>query len=241
MSENSKQPKYIQVYEKLLEDIENNRYNSSLMLPSENELAKEFCVNRHTVRQSLKLLKEKGVIYSKKGKGYFISNILLSYPITDRSSFTSKILDLGYDPESKLIRAGIVEANSTIAEALGISKKLKVIELVILRCVNDIPLTVSYSYLDAYLYKNIMNHLDIKPFSLYKLLNSAYSDLNTTKDSTIFHSVLSTSEQSDLLMIPYGSPLLSTTTVSKDQEGNKVLFGTAYFRSDICKIKVDLH
>ena len=49
-----------------------------------------------------------------------------------------------------------------------------------------------------------------------------------------------TKEQSELLMMPINSPLLAANTISKDQNGNFVEYGTSYFRGDTCKIKVDL-
>lgn len=65
---NVEKPIYIKLYEKLLENIENKNYNLSEKLPSENKLAEQFKVNRHTVRQALSLLKDEGFIYSLKEK-----------------------------------------------------------------------------------------------------------------------------------------------------------------------------
>ncbi len=41
-------------------------------------------------------------------------------------------------------------------------------------------------------------------------------------------------------MMPTNTPLLVTSTLSKDQKGNCVEYGTSYFRSDVCKINVNL-
>ncbi len=42
-------------------------------LPSENKIAAMFQVNRNTVRGALTVLKAQGIIYSQKGKGFFVS------------------------------------------------------------------------------------------------------------------------------------------------------------------------
>lgn len=42
-------------------------------LPSENCLADLFSTNRNTVRSALATLKSQGIIYSRKGKGFFVS------------------------------------------------------------------------------------------------------------------------------------------------------------------------
>lgn len=233
-------PMYIKLYENVLKNIENKKYNCCEKLPSENEFAKEFNINRHTVRQALQMLKEKGFIYTKKGKGNFISNIKVPYSISDKSSYSSKILDLGYEPKTKLLSVDIIEPNEEVANKLGLNNKLKVIEFKLLRFANDLPISISYSYFDAFLYRELINNLDCNPFSLYKILEKAYPKLEVTKISTIFESVMPTKEQSELLMMPINSPLLAASTISKDQNGNFVEYGTSYFRSDTCKIKVDL-
>jgi DNA-binding GntR family transcriptional regulator len=236
----SDKPMYLKLYEKILNNIENKKYNNYDKLPSENEFAKEFCVNRHTIRQALELLKSEGFIYTILGKGTYISNIKVPYSISDKSSYSSKILDLGYEPKTTLLGVDIIEASEDVAKNLGINTKLKVIEFRLLRFANDLPISISYSYFDAYLYRELINNLDCKPFSLYKILEKSYPNLEVTKISTIFESVMATKEQSTLLMMPSNSPLLAACTISKDQNGNFVEYGTSYFRGDICKIKVDL-
>ena len=233
-------PMYIKLYEQILKNIENKNYSTREKLPSENEFATTFDVNRHTVRQALSMLKDEGFIYTKKGKGNYISNIKVPYSISDKSSYTSKILDLGYEPKTKFLGADIIEPTIEIAQNLGLNKNLKVIELRLLRYANDLPISVSYSYFDAYIYREIINNLDCKPFSLYKVLEKCYPNLEITKVSTVFESLTSTNELSELLMMPSNSPILTASTLSKDQDGNFVEYGTSYFRGDTCKIKVDL-
>lgn len=240
MIKNHDKPMYLKLYEKILKNIENKKYNNYDKLPSENDFAKEFNVNRHTVRQALELLKSEGFIYTKLGIGTFISNIKVPYSISDKSSYTSKILDLGYEPKTKLLAVDIIEANAEVAFNLGINTKLKVIEFKLLRFANDLPISISYSYFDAYIYRELIQNLDCKPFSLYKILEKSYPNLEVTKISTVFESVMATKEQSELLMMPINSPLLTACTISKDQSGNFVEYGTSYFRGDTCKIKVDL-
>lgn len=233
-------PMYIKLYEKILKNIENKKYNTSEKLPSENDYAKEFNVNRHTIRQALSLLKDEGFIYTIKGKGNFIANIKVPYSISNKSSYTSKILDLGYEPKTKLLNADIIEPSVEVAKQLGLNNKLKVIELKLLRYANDLPISVTYSYFDAFLYRKIIDNLNCEPFSLYKILEKSYPSLEITKISTVFESLSTNKELSKLLMMPSNSPILAASTLSKDQYGNFVEYGTAYFRGDTCKVKVDL-
>ena len=240
MSENNTKPRYVKLYEEVLKAIKNKKYSYCDKLPSENSFAKEFEVNRHTVRQALQMLKDEGFIYTVKGKGNFISNIKVPYSISDKSSYSQKIMDLGYEPKTKLLSADIITPTEDIAKKLALNEKLKVIELKLLRYANDLPITVSYSYFDAFYFRELVNNLDMKPFSLYKLINKCYPNLEVTKVSTIFEALNASAELSELLMMPANTPVISASTISKDQDGNFVEYGTSYSRADAVKIKVDL-
>ncbi len=233
-------PIYKKIYDDIVQDIVEKKYLSSNRLPSEKTLSKKYGVTRHTIRHALKLLRDNGYIYTQQGRGNFVTKINIPYEITDRSSYSSKIADLGYKPKTKLLYAKIIEANRNISTNLNISIGMKVIELKLLRYADDIPLQISHSYFDAFLYRDIVKNLDFEPFSLYMLLRKCYPKLEIRKISTLFESHLSTKEQSELLQIPQKSSLLSVETVSKDQNGNFVEYGISHFRGDVCKIKIDL-
>lgn len=54
--------------------LEENKVSAGEQLPSENEIAKQFNVSRHTVRQALNYLVQENWIYKERGKGSFYSN-----------------------------------------------------------------------------------------------------------------------------------------------------------------------
>ncbi|RXJ70323.1 hypothetical protein CRV08_01800 [Halarcobacter ebronensis] len=233
-------PLYVKLYDEILQNIKSKKYSCCDKLPSENIFAKEFGVNRHTVRQALSLLKDEGFIYTVKGKGNYISNIQIPYSISDKSSFSQKIMDLGYEPKTKLLSADIVKPSEYIAKQLGLNSKVNVIELKLLRYVNDLPIAVSFSYFDAFYYREIIDNLNMEPFSLYNILNKCYPEMEITKISTVFEAQNPTNEISDYLMMPTNTPVIVASTLSKNQYGEFVEYGSSYSRADAVKIKVDL-
>lgn len=64
------------LYEKIVDQIENRIFNGGLKpgdrLPSELELARQFCVSRTAVREAMKALSQKGLIVVQPGRGTFI-------------------------------------------------------------------------------------------------------------------------------------------------------------------------
>jgi DNA-binding GntR family transcriptional regulator len=78
----SKKYLYVEIYEKLYEEIVSGKYQTGDKLPSENDLSQMLDVSRGTLRQALLLLKENGYIYNVKGSGSYIAD----YNIQDRKT-----------------------------------------------------------------------------------------------------------------------------------------------------------
>ncbi len=74
IEEDSKTPKYRQIVNTIVSDIENGIFKIGERIPSINETSEEFYLSRDTVERAYKILKKKGLIIPVKGKGYFVAN-----------------------------------------------------------------------------------------------------------------------------------------------------------------------
>jgi DNA-binding transcriptional regulator YhcF (GntR family) len=72
---NSKLPKYRQIIAAVISDIEKGVLQKDNQLPSINELSFEYDIARDTVEKAYNELKEKGIITSVRGKGFFINGL----------------------------------------------------------------------------------------------------------------------------------------------------------------------
>jgi len=68
-------PLYMQVYESLLNRIKDGNYQSGALLPSERELSALFNVDRLTVRRSLEMLVNEGLVEKKPGLGTWVRSL----------------------------------------------------------------------------------------------------------------------------------------------------------------------
>ncbi len=64
-----KMKKYQEIFNDLQEKIANQTYQSGDLLPTEKELQHIYSVSRDTVRKSLQLLTEQGLIQKVQGRG----------------------------------------------------------------------------------------------------------------------------------------------------------------------------
>lgn len=67
----NKGPKYSQLKEYLKEQMHLGKIAADEQLPSENMLASQFNISRHTVRQALGDLENEGYVYREQGRGTF--------------------------------------------------------------------------------------------------------------------------------------------------------------------------
>ena len=67
----SRIPKYKQIVDSVINDISKGNLQVGEKIPSINELSEYLLLSRDTVEKAYKLLKEKKIIVSVKGKGYY--------------------------------------------------------------------------------------------------------------------------------------------------------------------------
>lgn len=63
------QPQYVLVAQALIDDIERGRYPVGSLLPPELDLCTHFGVSRHTVREAIRRLQERGLVTRQRGVG----------------------------------------------------------------------------------------------------------------------------------------------------------------------------
>lgn len=73
---NSGNSKYYKLKEYLREEMLSGRIPPGGKIPSENELAERFSLSRHTVRKSISLLVNEGLLHTEHGRGTFSSGAL---------------------------------------------------------------------------------------------------------------------------------------------------------------------
>jgi DNA-binding transcriptional regulator YhcF (GntR family) len=74
VNEESSLPKYRQLVNSIVQNIETGRMKYGQKLPSINQLSFDYYLSRDTVEKAYRDLKKNGIIESVKGKGYYVSN-----------------------------------------------------------------------------------------------------------------------------------------------------------------------
>jgi len=74
IDEGSKVPKYQQVVDTIVSDIEIGIVKVGDKIPSINETSEEYYLSRDTVEKAYKILRKRGIITAVRGKGFYVSS-----------------------------------------------------------------------------------------------------------------------------------------------------------------------
>jgi len=223
--------KYQQISKFLGDQIAAGLYPSGAQLPTEQTLSLQFAVNRHTVREAIRTLKNEGAIYSVRGKGHFVTASKIIYPLSDKVHFTQNILEANLTPGSKLLEIRTLEASAEIAAKLKLQAGQTVLKLEILRTVNNIPFSVATSYLPADRFHGL-ERLISGSFSLYALLKEHFR-VEPLRQESLIEARLPDSREGQLLQISARHPLLIIRSTAGDENSCPVEYVVTRTRGDL--------
>jgi len=227
-------PFYYQNQQQLYERIRLGELKPGDALPSEHEISTRLGVSRMTARLAVKSLCDLGIVYSKQGKGSFVSGLKLEKNFRQVLSFTEEMALSGRQARSRILGFETIPAEAEVAQALGIKRQESVVRLRRLRIADSVPMGIESSYLPDRLCPGLKDTFDPRT-SLYKALSDRYGIQMAIADEVI-ESGLAEAEEARLLRIRRGSPVFSFTRTSYVQQGRAVEYVKSTYRGDRYRI-----
>ena len=158
--------KYLNIYNILVNKIENNEYQANDKLPSEKEIMNDYNVSRDTVRKALNMLEQNGYIQKTKGKGSFVLDIgKFNFPVSGVVRFKEISGKLGMKVETIVESLECIVPKKNIARGLELSGDDKVWRVVRARSVDDEKIILDKDYIVQKFVENLT--YDICKESLY--------------------------------------------------------------------------
>jgi DNA-binding GntR family transcriptional regulator len=115
----SYEPAYAQLAGILRRQIAEGAYRPGDQLPSEAQLCRLYGISPMTVRRSINMLSDQGVVSTAQGRGTFVRPLELGTAIFDLQELQGLFSD-GEATDIKLLDARIVSADERTARKLGI-------------------------------------------------------------------------------------------------------------------------
>ena len=228
-------PLYIQLKEKLLEDIKNN-YKPNDIIPAEGKLELEYQVSRITVRKAIEELEKDNVVEKKQGKGTYVKEQTVLYDANMIGSLTQRLLKQKrvLTTKSKSFEIIPKDEDHFTKELLGADTLLCMKRT---RLLEGVPFALMTNYFDV----NCVPKLD-KKFnleSLYSFIKEEYNIELHSSDETV-EAVAADAFQAEQLEIEVGKPLLSLKRLSYDKKGKPIEFSHLLIKADMYKHKIKL-
>lgn len=227
-------PLYHQIQQRLLEQIKSGELKPGEPLPSIEKIAALMGVSQMTVRQAVRALCELGVIYSRQGKGTFISGIKLDRDFRQVLSFSEETAARGATPHSKSLSFRIQAPSQETRDALALPETEQVYCLRRVRYADELPMGIECSCLPVRLCPSLIEYYNPET-SLYQELATRYGIQMMVTDEVI-EVAKASAEEARLLEIPPQSPVFLFTRVSYLENGQPAEHVKSVYRGDRYRI-----
>ena len=232
-------PLYIQVIDSLTNFIECNKVKPGYQLPAEAKLCRSFGISRTVIRQALKELEYKGLIYRKKGRGTFIAEPKIRESLVQYlTGFHQDMEAKGHRPHSKVLKQEKVLAAKKVAENLEIAEGTPVIQIDRLRFLGQEPIVLVNSYLPFDLVPGL-DEVDLSDQSLYVYLQNEHG-IQISHGKRYIEAVPADQLEAELLQVDIGSPLILLDSISYLSDGIPIEYFHALHRGDRSRFEVEL-
>lgn len=226
-------PLYLQVKEKILEDIKLN-YKVNDIIPAEGQLEKTYNVSRITIRKAIEVLEKDNVVIKKQGKGTFVSEKKVLYDANSIGSLTQRLSKQKHLLTTKSISFEIIENEHFVKDLLECSRLLCIKRV---RLLDEVPFALMTNYFDINTVPDIDKKLNLE--SLYSFLKEEYN-IEFQNAEEIVEAIAANEEDSKKLNIKEGSPLLSLKRLSFDQHNKPIEYSNLIIKGDMYKHKIIL-
>jgi GntR family transcriptional regulator len=223
-------PQYIQIADRLLDQIESGELAPGSRLPSERKLSELFDVNRLTLRKALSKLETQGLIVRKHGKGNYVSKPKIERQTEHLVSFTNGMQRRGLAPGAKVIQIEQRPVESAIAKQLNVAVLTPVFFVMRLRMINQEPVMLEQLWVPVSCFPDLENQ-DLNNRSVYEIMKTEYGIIMSQAQRSL-EPVIASNFEAELLGIQSGSPLMLERRVGFDQRANCVEYGKDLYRGD---------
>ena len=223
--------RYHQIADELRGRILAGAYAAGRLMPSESEMSAEFDVSRVTVRKALEILREDGLVDSRQGFGWFVAGEPVRQPLARLSTIEEQMRDSGAAPERRVLEFAFEKAPRDVAQALGSTNVLRVKRV---NLADGEPFAIVTVWCPADLGQHL-SRADVERSPFYELLEIPLAGATQTIGADA-----ATVDESKLLDVPVGSPVLRCRRTTTSTEGKTVLVSHHVFPAHRTEFVVDL-
>ncbi|KPB03163.1 GntR family transcriptional regulator [Bacillus sp. CHD6a] len=227
---------YLQIKETLIQRIQEKIWLPNKLIPTEQELMKEFEVSRTTIRQAISMMVQDGLLERQQGRGTIVKSQQLVGNLGRLKGFAEEVLERGLTPYSQLIRA---EFSTDLFHEKAMlqtdDKSILVIERI--RFADNLPIAYERSCWPKSIGEKLMEE-ELNQANFYQILEQ--NGIALRKANEKISAMNATMHEADLLGIRAGEALIEMTRLSYGLDDKPMEFTRTKFRSDQYHYNVEL-
>lgn len=232
----SQSPIYLQLREVIRNKIEDGEYLPGMAIPSENDLAGTYGINRMTVRSAIDALVNEGILKRVQGKGVYVLGHKVERDLETLGGFTQTMRERNTNPHTKVLSKALRRAGDKYSLIFGISPEDEIYHIKRICSADDEPVSLEDIYIPRYVVPKLEG-IDLGVFSIYEVYD--FYGIQPVKAWQTLD--LTTLEQKDarMLGIDAGLSVMLFECTSYDDRGRVIEFSRSYTRGD--KVNFSVH
>lgn len=219
-----------QIEDQIADDIASGVIAPGSRLPTEHDLAGRFHVNRHTIRRAMKALEDNGLIRIEQGRGTFVQEHVIDYPVRRRTSFADNLIAQKRQPGGWILRTENVAASSDVADSLKIDKGAPVTLIRAIGEADGRPVSLANHYFSTDQFPDIAEAFEETRSAAKALAKFGVSDF--LRKITRVTARMPDKEEAHVLNQPANRPVVVAESINVDSNGEPVEYRIACFAGD---------
>jgi GntR family phosphonate transport system transcriptional regulator len=206
-------------------------------LPTESELSQHFGVNRHTVRRAMEELEGRGLIRIEQGRGSFVAEDVLDYPVGPRTRFSETIRRQNREPAGRIVRVAEVPSDAQIAQALRLRRGRTVMVVERIGLADGRPVVVGAHHFPLPRFAGIAAALAEQASITVALAACGVADYR--RQVTRVTARMPSQEEAEMLQQVRSRPVMVTEALNVDPDGQPVDYTLSRYAAGRVQIVVE--
>ncbi len=220
----------------LADGIASGVYQPGQRLPSEHQLAKQFGVNRHTIRRSLASMCQQGLVRVAQGSGTYVEDFAVELILGKRTRHRQNLAQAGLRGALLVQQAEQIHASAAQAQALQLPQHSPLLRLQVLGVGADQPLHWGERFFPWPRFAQLETVL--RATGSITEAFAAHGVADYTRQESRITAQMPSAEVAAVLKQPVSRPVLLVTSVNVDNAGIPIEFANTWFAGDRVKLTV---
>jgi GntR family transcriptional regulator len=230
-------PLYLQLREALLNRITHGKIAPHEKLPSERELVREFGISRMTVRRAVQDLIQEGLLYTRVGKGTFVSSLRFEQDHL-LTGFTEEMRGLDRNVSSEVLAMDLILADEMLVDKLELDPNSPVHRLHRLRKADDIPLASEIAHIPQELCPTL-DQYNFASESLYATMGRVFGVRLVSAKQTVVASLANAAEHR-IFNTTHPAAVLRMQRTTRTEKNVIAEYVESVYRGDLYKLSARL-